>query len=173
MTENAQLSRIEAVVNQSLPRMPRATGTERDAARFRARLENWMEVLEENFIPEVKTRIVAETFAGLVRATPVGNHGRWKRNIGKPRARWQPKNYVGGTARRSWRIDVGRPRDEAPPRNDPLATLASARPNDVIWVSNPQPYMEQLNNGWSLQAPAGFVEEVIGNVVAKYRRIAE
>ena len=130
-----------------------------------------MNILMENYAPEVEIKIVMETIAGLIRATPVGNKGLWQRNRGKPESEWRPRNYVGGTARQSWRIDLNRQYRGKPrvAEVDPLLVLANTKLTDRIYISNPQPYMEELNNGHSLQAPAGFVEEVIGRVVQKYR----
>lgn len=33
----------------------------------------------------------------------------------------------------------------------------------IIYVSNPVPYMGRLNDGWSAQAPAGFIEAAVAD----------
>ena len=54
-----------------------------------------------------------------------------------------------------------------------IAELASYsfRGGQTIWVSNNVPYIGPLNDGWSTQAPAGFVEDAIQRVLTKYRRV--
>lgn len=44
-----------------------------------------------------------------------------------------------------------------------LAAIATWNPlsNATLYISNPVPYMGRLNNGWSSQAPSGFIEAAI------------
>jgi hypothetical protein len=39
--------------------------------------------------------------------------------------------------------------------------LAAKKPGDVIWISNVLPYIQRLNDGYSAQEPAGFVERAV------------
>lgn len=41
------------------------------------------------------------------------------------------------------------------------AQLANKKPGQSIWISNVLPYIRRLNEGYSTQAPAGFVERAI------------
>ncbi len=41
------------------------------------------------------------------------------------------------------------------------ATVAKAKPGDRIFISNRVPHIEYLNQGWSPQAPAGYIEAAI------------
>lgn len=41
------------------------------------------------------------------------------------------------------------------------AKLAAKKPGETIWISNVLPYIRRLNEGYSKQAPAGFVERAI------------
>jgi len=45
--------------------------------------------------------------------------------------------------------------------SDGDAKIRSAQPYKRILIQNMQPYIGRLNSGWSLQAPAGFVERII------------
>jgi len=45
--------------------------------------------------------------------------------------------------------------------NDGQSKINSAQPYKRILIQNMQPYIGRLNNGWSLQAPAGYVERII------------
>lgn len=49
------------------------------------------------------------------------------------------------------------------------AVLANKRPGQAIYISNNVPYIRDLNNGSSRQAPAGFVEraELLGRKLAE------
>lgn len=39
--------------------------------------------------------------------------------------------------------------------------LAAKKPGDTIWISNVLPYIQRLNDGYSTQEPAGFVERAV------------
>lgn len=41
------------------------------------------------------------------------------------------------------------------------ATLASKKPGQTIFITNNLPYIKRLNDGYSRQAPAGFVERSV------------
>ena len=41
------------------------------------------------------------------------------------------------------------------------AMLANKKPGQVIYITNSQPYIRRLNEGYSRQAPAGFVERSV------------
>jgi hypothetical protein len=45
--------------------------------------------------------------------------------------------------------------------SDGEAKIRSAQPYKRILIQNMQPYIGRLNNGWSLKAPAGYVERII------------
>lgn len=40
-----------------------------------------------------------------------------------------------------------------------------------IYISNNVPYIGPLNDGWSSQSPAGFVEDAIERTLSKYRNV--
>jgi hypothetical protein len=88
-----------------------------------------------------------------------------------------------GKARRNWSVAInkGRPPSTELETTDPsgestiaegaLKILTTKRqPGEVVWISNAAPYIERLNEGWSAQAPAGFVELAVQAGVASVRR---
>lgn len=74
-----------------------------------------------------------------------------------------------GRARANWQVSLGAP--ELAQRNETDkgggATIARNRSvidgfqGGKIYLSNNVPYIGRLNEGWSAQAPAGFVEKAI------------
>ena len=75
-----------------------------------------------------------------------------------------------GTARSNWQVGI----DEEPQKIVDPAPVSDVllkgrteilkydgNENRKIVVGNPVPYIEPLNNGWSSQAPAGFIESAI------------
>lgn len=79
----------------------------------------------------------------------------------------------------NWQVGVGRPvsaeieahvRGEAGSTADASAAVAlanglgqirRAKPGQPVYLSNLVPYIRRLNNGWSKQAPAGFIDGAI------------
>lgn len=111
--------------------------------------------------------------AAITMGTPVGNPSLWK---GKA-----PPGYAGGAARRNWQTSLNVPRNGTVPGIDPTGATAMAQLNQVagqfdiskhrsIWLSNNLPYIGALNDGWSTQAPAGFVEEAVRAAVELINR---
>ncbi len=81
-----------------------------------------------------------------------------------------------GHARASWIPAVGAPTLSEPVGSD--SSLASAGTAQVmgfklgqgmLYLSNVAPYIGRLNNGWSAQAPALFVERAIATGIATVR----
>lgn len=173
---NADLARLNSVLGNlarqagaplppalSAPLPKKASGTISDANAFRRRMDDFhAEVLKRG--KQLQQRVMGEVFAAVVAATPVGNKSRWKRNLGKSPDKWQPKNYVGGTARKGWQIKVGGIKST----RGPVGAIETVVPGQFASIVNPVPYMERLNNGWSRQAPAGFIDQAIAMVLAKF-----
>ena len=56
--------------------------------------------------------------------------------------------------------------------NQAKAVLANKKPGQAIFITNNLPYIKRLNDGYSAQAPAGFVEraELLGRkIIAKFK----
>lgn len=85
-----------------------------------------------------------------------------------------------GRARSNWFVSVGGSPEEQPfdayaPGQDGSTAAANAtaaiaagtaavsdrEPEQDIYISNNLPYIERLNQGWSAQAPAGFIEAAV------------
>lgn len=145
-------------------------GTVRDAAAFRARIEAFQRHVQEKQLATFK-RVMAEALTGLVKANPVGNPTTWKR----PR-----KGYVGGHSRRNWQVSLATNVAEIPGtdangaasmRDGYTAIGAIPLGTKKAFLINPVPYMERLNQGWSKQAPTGWIDAVLARVLAKYVRV--
>ena len=152
---------------------PFRDGTVKDAAAFRARMEAFKLEVQRRQHQTLK-RCLAEALTGLVMATPVGNPTLWKVRRGR-------KGYVGGHARRNWQITGVQGTAPVAQGVDPsgqqtttegYAKIASLPVTTRrMWIENRVPYMERLNEGWSKQAPAGFIGAVFQQVLAKYARV--
>ena len=84
-----------------------------------------------------------------------------------------------GQARSNWLVSVGQPRTDTIPAYDhgvlgstsgPNTTqaldqgrgvISSAPSGATIYISNNLPYIGRLNQGYSMQAPAGYVERAV------------
>lgn len=49
-----------------------------------------------------------------------------------------------------------------------LPKIAKLGPFTISWIANNLSYAERLNNGWSEQAPANFVERIVAALEDKY-----
>lgn len=150
-----------------------------DAKTFALEIERWLSQDVPQAATKLQAEIVSQVFTSIVLATPVGNATRWKGNVlraakGLPPL---PKGYVGGHARKNWRITVDAPsRDERAGQDvsgqgalsDGYSVIASLGKPSRVWISNPLDYMEPLENGWSRQAPNGMVSRAIAAVTARY-----
>lgn len=150
-----------------------------DARQFRLEIERWLAQEVPQRAVSLQKQIVAETLTAIVQATPVGNPTKWKRNIGR-KGPPLPRGYVGGQARRNWQITIDVPSRTIKSGFDQTGATASTEGFAVIgritapskvWIANPLPYMERLENGWSKQAPTGMVANAVAAVSAKYARV--
>lgn len=123
-------------------------------------LDDAYRIAVEGTIEKAARETGLRAFAGVVQATPVGNPDTWQ---SKP-----PPGYVGGHARRNWFVDIGTANEREEAGEDPSGNQTIAQGNNEIgrWklsdvrfvLHNSVPYIKRLNDGWSDQAPAGFVE---------------
>lgn len=81
-----------------------------------------------------------------------------------------------GRARWGWNCSIGSPDLTVPPpgkygldstRAERVFTVQAVSNADSIYISNAVPYIGKLNDGWSSQAPARFVELCFTNAVDK------
>lgn len=94
---------------------------------------------------EIKKAVAKEFLTAVVPATPV--------KTGQARSNWNA-----GISRPdfSTRPTEGRSGDRALQRGS--RTIAAAKPGQAVHISNGLPYIQRLNEGWSSQAPAGYIE---------------
>lgn len=86
-----------------------------------------------------------------------------------------------GTARGNWFATVSAPRRSADEKvKDPsgsnritqnAAAMSARLSGQAIYITNNLPYIKRLNEGWSAQAPAGYVEAAVRTARAAIKRI--
>lgn len=153
-----------------------------DARTFRLQIEDWITNEVPKAAAQMQKQIVAETLTAIVQATPVGNATRWKANVARAVKGLPPlpKGYVGGHARKNWQVTL-----DTPARVELTGTDLSGQGTlnagytvigritepTRVWIANPLPYMQPLEDGWSKQAPQGMVAQAVAAVSAKYARV--
>lgn len=75
-------------------------------------------------------------------------------------------------ARSAWNVSVGSPNNAQINMRDTGAAMSQARTAILgaptftkLYIQNTKPYIDRLNNGWSLQAPSKYVERIIAQEV--------
>lgn len=166
-----------------------------DARSFRLEIEQFISREVPQKVVDTQKRMVAEALTLIVQATPVGNNTRWVSNVKRKAAydrnvrgltkrkpfQYLPKGYVGGHARKNWRVSIGSPNYAETPGEDVVgqqtlslgyAVAGAIREPSTVWISNPLPYMQRLEEGWSKQAPTGMVANAVRLITEKYRRVS-
>lgn len=100
-------------------------------------------------VVEEQQLITMAIFGGLVRASPVDT-GRFR--SGWAASALTPSDFLPPDGQDSY---------PAPDMSKAANALKALRPFSTTWISNNLPYATRLNEGWSKQAPAGFVDLVI------------
>jgi hypothetical protein len=107
---------------------------------------------------DVKKAFAKEFLTAVVPATPVKS--------GKARSNWM----VGvGKKNAATRSQVSRSGDVALTQGARI--ISGAKVGQAIHISNNLPYIQRLNEGWSAQAPAGFIERAYQSAKAMLGRI--
>lgn len=79
-----------------------------------------------------------------------------------------------GRARSNWQASVGTPKGGTRGVQEPFSLIIEAKAEfeasriqkfPVLFIANNLPYIQRLNDGWSQQAPAGFVERAVDSVL--------
>lgn len=133
---------------------------------FSRELDRAFEVKVEGSINDSVHKVSAKVLQATVSATPVGNPSLWQEPDNAP------AGYTGGHARRNWQVqvDVFTPNEiDGVDKNGTRtirAGIKEAERFDIkrnlrVNIHNSAPYINRLNNGWSEQAPAGFVERAV------------
>lgn len=75
-----------------------------------------------------------------------------------------------GRARSNWQVELGQPASGVLESTDKSGqgaisqgkeAIAKYKSGTSVNITNNLPYIERLNDGWSAQAPAGFVEKAV------------
>lgn len=83
-----------------------------------------------------------------------------------------------GHARANWQVGIEEPPTEELSEEDTsgqatiaraAAVLSTRRSGQAIYIANNVKYLQRLNEGWSAQAPAGFVEKSINAAIQGFR----
>lgn len=127
-----------------------------------------LDAFTEEEIPRIVDQTVRSEAFGMVHeyvlAVPVGNPELWAEG---PES--APEGYVGGHARRNWQVTANEPATEELPGVDAdggttlaaaAAVLEKLDPYPLVFISNPVPYMDPLNEGHSTQVPAGWIDDI-------------
>lgn len=107
----------------------------------------------------------------VVLGTPVGNPTLWQ----FPES--APEGYVGGHARRNWRVAIRSPDEsvvgaegQGPGENQARAEAIQGGISIIarfnfedrqLYITNAVPYIGRLNDGHSTQAPVNFIDKAI------------
>lgn len=157
--------------------MAQRTPTELDRANkrltdsvkeFNAAIKDFADSIGSAYVEPFHRKIHLQAVNGVVRTTPVGKRETWA--INRKRAEKGlppvPPGYAGGHARRNWQSSTSAPIGTELPGIDPTgrdaisdgarATLG-IRAFTQSFISNPVPYIEQLEAGSSTLAPNGMV----------------
>lgn len=106
-------------------------------------------VPEEHVVLETR-KLALLVLKALMRVSPV--------DTGRFRAEW--KIGVNRAPREVFTEPVASGKVKPPTLGQRSSELANLKAGDTVFVSNPLPYAQRLNDGWSSQAPAGFIQLV-------------
>lgn len=138
-----------------------------NVAQFNRALQGWPDQVMRDHAAPLQREILTDLVGGFVDATPVADR-RFARS---------------GHARRGWRVDLFRSYQQveqsgvdptgAVTKSEAAQVIAGIRekPAQLATISNPVEYIEALAKGSSKQAPAGWFEQVVARVEAKYSRV--
>lgn len=83
-----------------------------------------------------------------------------------------------GHARANWQVGIdGEPSEELAQEDKTgqatisagNAVLQTKQPGQTIHIANNVPYIKRLNEGWSAQAPSGYIEKAINTALQAFR----
>lgn len=136
-----------------------------DANEFRKRMRQIGRDVEENSTKLVR-KVALAVDATVVLATPVDTgraRSNWQVEIGKA-ADGTIDPYAPGEGGNTAGVNAQAAMDQA------RAKIAQVQHGQEVHITNNLDYIQRLNDGWSAQAPAGFVEEAVNHGVSVVRR---
>lgn len=142
---------------------------------FNEAIRDFSDSLGSAYVEPFHRKIHLEAVNGVVTMTPVGKKETWAINKGR-KPPLLPKGYVGGHARRNWQSSTSAPVDTELPGTDPSGrdaiadagrTTLGIRAFTQSYISNPVPYIEQLEAGSSKLAPNGMVAVTVARLIPR------
>ena len=143
-------------------------------------LSDWCRNLAPRKIRNAVIKIAFLLDKGVVTMSPVGDPSKWValRNgvyVDYESAHGIVEDYTGGRFRANWQVGINhQPQGETGEIDESmegiqtlaknLASLQYYQLGDTIYIVNPSPYAEPLENGWSYQAPIGMVGVTVGRL---------
>lgn len=123
--------------------------------QFAIELDDWFEDEVEGTIHVITQKIALYALSGVVLKTPVDE--------GRARANW-------GVELGSWTAQVNDNFDKngTATINAGQSIIQNSKAYEVVYLSNSLPYINRLENGWSLQAPAGMVSITLAEIDAMF-----
>lgn len=114
---------------------------------------------------QLKVKIATAVITNLIYDTPVDSSqalSNWQITLTDPSAHRIPSyvpGFKGSSQNASSEIALA----------TALRILKTVKPGQSVWIQNVLPYIRRLNDGYSSQAPAGFVEraQLIGRTVSQ------
>ena len=110
----------------------------------------------------------------IIKSTPVGNPALWS---SKP-----PSGYIGGSLRGAWNASVGLPNRNISKKVDSNGAKTVSDVSRVLsdyfssgqtfYLTNPLPYAQRVEFGWSKQAPAGMVRIAVNQAQREVDRLS-
>lgn len=145
---------------------------------FNEAIRDFSDSLGSAYVEPFHRKIHLEAVNGVVLMTPVGKRETWAINRKRAEAGLPPipKGYTGGHARRNWQSSTSSPVDTELPGTDPSGrdaiadagrTTLGIRAFTQSYISNPVPYIEQLEAGSSKLAPNGMVAVTVARLIPR------
>jgi hypothetical protein len=123
---------------------------------FAAGLDAWTDDELPKELTKVHRASSLDLLKRLIRTTPV--------DTGRARANWQTNNSAPPTGDIVTSGTQGSPTPAGVPLARETSTIMSIKAPSISYLSNNLPYIAELNDGSSTQAPKGFVEIAVAEV---------
>jgi len=122
-------------------------------------------IAEKNnkMMEDVAEDFVRFIFISVIEGTPVGRPETWKRS--------PPPGYTPGRAKGNWFPSVGAPdystTESTESSVNRIDSISGRVAGNTVYLTNSLPYIYELEKGWSLQQPNGWVERTVRGADSK------
>lgn len=123
-------------------------------------------------------RLAGSILQALVSATPVDTgHARanWQVGLGAPVedeiGRIETSRVLRSSSGETIHESVTSERSAQATIAAGKSQLEARQPEQIIFITNNVPYIGRLNEGWSAQAPAGFVQLAIQSAMSRFKGV--